>query len=79
MAEGRRVLWVFDRPLARDWVVWATVVGPLVVGVGDGLGQGSVQAFAFGLVWGAVLTALVLGSGRNLVRGFREPRHGAED
>jgi hypothetical protein len=78
MAERRRSLWVFDKPLARDWVAWTTVIGAVVVGIGDGLSHKSVQAIPFDVIWGALVTALVFGSGRNLVRGFREPRHGAE-
>lgn len=79
----RRRIWVFDRPLWRDWLLWLALAGgvasALVVFNGERWYRTSTTpaltfalAFAVQFVLGVLVLAVVVGIVREFVRGRRE-------
>jgi hypothetical protein len=70
---GKRNVLGFDQPAHRDWLFWVVGV-TCACGAVTGVSLGGVEWWtgASELVGGTALGGLILGSLRELVRGYRE-------
>ncbi len=70
---ARHTIFGYDDPVHRDWLFW-TVLTISVLGVGAGIVvEGARWQNIFQISGGTLIGGLVLGSIREVVRGYREP------